>query len=165
MRIVTKLNRKSLRALEKSRHHNVPGKNPEVLGVVHSARLRVICQHFSWGKCGIQILTSVRTFRQRISHHQRVHVSCGAVTNSKDTTIKLHSARCCLLAPDVAPRIQSPMIFIGCTIFGPGSGFVIMSTGLTFVPTFFVTNLLTQKLLVSTSSACRRVLPCTALCG
>ena len=39
MRMVTKLNRKTLRAPEKSGHHNMPGGNQEVLGVVHSARL------------------------------------------------------------------------------------------------------------------------------
>ena len=44
MRMVTKLNRKSLRAQEKSGHHNVPGGEQEVSGVFHSARLCVICQ-------------------------------------------------------------------------------------------------------------------------
>ena len=36
MRMVIKLNRKSLRALKKSGHHNVPRRNQ---GVVHSARV------------------------------------------------------------------------------------------------------------------------------
>ena len=44
MRMVTKLKRKSLRPLEKSGHHNVPGRNQEVSGVVHSVRLCVICE-------------------------------------------------------------------------------------------------------------------------
>ena len=43
MRMVSKLNRKSQRALEKSGHHNVPRRKQEVLGVVHIARLCVIC--------------------------------------------------------------------------------------------------------------------------
>ena len=59
MRMVTKLNRKSLGALEKSGHHNVPERNQEVSGVVHSARLFVKCQHFPWGTCRPQILTTV----------------------------------------------------------------------------------------------------------
>ena len=37
MRMVTKLNRKSLRALEKSGHHNVPKRIQDVSGVFHSA--------------------------------------------------------------------------------------------------------------------------------
>ena len=43
MRMVTKLNRKSLRALGKSGHHNVLEMSQEVSGVVHSARLCVMC--------------------------------------------------------------------------------------------------------------------------
>ena len=97
MRMVTKLNRKSPRALEKSSHHNVPGRNQDVSGVVHCARLCVICQHSPSGTCRIQILTAVQTFRQRISHYPVVLDTCGAATNSKDTTIKLHSARCCVV--------------------------------------------------------------------
>ena len=42
-RMVTKLNRKSLRALEKSGHHHVPGRKQEVSGVVDSGRLCVMC--------------------------------------------------------------------------------------------------------------------------
>ena len=42
MRMVTTLNRKSLRALEKAGHQNVTGKNQVVSEVVHSARLCVI---------------------------------------------------------------------------------------------------------------------------
>ena len=38
MKMVPKLNRKTLRALEKSGHHNVPRRNQEVSGVVRSAR-------------------------------------------------------------------------------------------------------------------------------
>ena len=41
---VTKLNRKSLGAPEKSGHHSVPGRDQEVSGVVRSARLGVTCQ-------------------------------------------------------------------------------------------------------------------------
>ena len=44
-RMITKLSRQSLRGLEKSGHHNVPGRNQEVSGVVHSASVCVICQH------------------------------------------------------------------------------------------------------------------------
>ena len=39
--MVTTLNRKSLRALGKSGHHNVLGRNQEVACAVHSARLCV----------------------------------------------------------------------------------------------------------------------------
>ena len=44
MHMVTQLNRKSLRGQVKSGHHSVPGKEQDVSGVVHSARLYVICQ-------------------------------------------------------------------------------------------------------------------------
>ena len=84
--MVAKLNRKSLRAPEKSGHYNVPGTNQEV---VHNARLRVICQHSPWGTC-----RPVQALRQRSSHHPIVLVTYGAAINSKGTTIKLHSARC-----------------------------------------------------------------------
>ena len=47
--MVTKLSRKSLRALAKPGHHNVPGKNQEVARVVHSARLCVTSLHFPLG--------------------------------------------------------------------------------------------------------------------
>ena len=128
MRMVTLFNRKSLRALEKSGQRNVPGRKQEVSGVVHSARLCVICQHSPWGTCRIQILATVQTFRQRIFHHSAALVTYGAVTNSKDTTIKLHSARRCELsslvqcnplAPSAAPRIHSPLFSINCSVFGP----------------------------------------------
>ena len=42
--MVTKLNRKSLRAREESGHHKVPGRNQEVSGVVHNAGPCVACQ-------------------------------------------------------------------------------------------------------------------------
>ena len=90
MRMFTELSRKSLRAVEKSGHHNVPGRNQEVPGVLYSARPCVIGQHFPSSTCRIQILTS----RQRNSHHPTALVAYGAVTNSMDTTIKLHSAHC-----------------------------------------------------------------------
>ena len=83
MRMVTKLNRKSRRAPGKSGHHNVPGKNREVSRAVHSAPLCVICQYSPSGTCRIQILTTVQTFRQRISLHPKVLVADGDVTNSK----------------------------------------------------------------------------------
>ena len=44
-KMVTKVNRKSLRAEEISGHHNVPGRNQEVSRAVRSARLCVACQH------------------------------------------------------------------------------------------------------------------------
>ena len=44
MRMVTKLDRKPLRALQKSGYHTVPGRNQEVSGVVHIARP---CQQYS----------------------------------------------------------------------------------------------------------------------
>ena len=97
MRMVTKLNRKSLRAQEKSGHHDVPGRNQEVTRVVHSACLCVKCQHSHLGACRTPILTTVQQFGQRMSHHPIARVTSSAVTNSKDTTIKLHSAHCCKL--------------------------------------------------------------------
>ena len=147
-------------------------KNQEVSGVVHNARLCVTCQHSPSGTCGSQILTTVQTFRQRFSHHPQVRVTCGGVTNSKGTEINLHSARCCDLASFMqcypsrsrcCTTNSKPMIFIRCTIFGPGGGFLIKSAGITFVPTFFVTNLFDLEASCITSSACRRVLPCPAL--
>ena len=69
--------------------------NQEVSGVVHCVRLCVICQHSSSGTCRIQILTTAQTFPPRISHYPTVLVAYRAVTNSKDTTIKLHSTGCC----------------------------------------------------------------------
>ena len=39
------------------------------------------------------------------------------------------------------PIHSKPIIFISCSIFGLGIGFVIKSAGFTLVPTFFVTNL------------------------
>ena len=68
MTMVTKLNRKTLRAQEKSGHHNAPGGNQEVAEVVRSARLCVACQHSSSGTCRTQILTALRTFRQRVTY-------------------------------------------------------------------------------------------------
>ena len=145
-RMATKLNRKALTALRKLGHHNMPRMDQ---GVVHSARLCVICQHSPSGTCRIQILTIVQTLQQRIAHHPLVLVACGAVTNSKGTTIKLHPARCCELASFVqckpsryrcCPTNSKPMIFVCCAIFDPSSGFVIKSAGSTFVPTFFVTS-------------------------
>ena len=91
-KIVTK--NQSLRATGMSGHHNVPRRKQEVSGVVHNARLCVTCQHSPSGTCQIQILTTVQTFRQRFSHPPRVLVAHDAVTNSKGTTIKLHSACC-----------------------------------------------------------------------
>ena len=53
VKIVAKLKRKSLRALGKSGHHSVPGRNQGVSGVVHSARLCAVCQHSPSGACKI----------------------------------------------------------------------------------------------------------------
>ena len=91
-KIVTK--NQSLRATGMSGHQNVPRRKQEVSGVVHNARLCVTCQHSPSGTCQIQILTTVQTFRHQFSHPPQVLVAHGAVTNSKDTTIKVHSACC-----------------------------------------------------------------------
>ena len=50
MKMVTKLSRKSSRALEKSGHHYVHGWKQEVSGVVHCARLGVKCQQITGTK-------------------------------------------------------------------------------------------------------------------
>ena len=87
MKIVAKLKRKSLRALRKSGHHSVPGKNQEVPGVVHSARLRAVCQHSPFGRVsdpddlvrsvstipnselGIIVRRTMRNFNARVQFH------------------------------------------------------------------------------------------------
>ena len=154
MKMVTKHNRMSLGALEKSGHHNQSRKEQEVSGVVHSARLCVICQHSSSGTCQIQILRIVQTFRQRISHHPEALVTYDTAINSKNSTIKLHSAyywesaglaRCYLERRLDCSTNTKATIFIVCSIFGLGNDFAIKSAGLTFVSTFFVTNLLDLK--------------------
>ena len=86
MRKVTKLNRKSLRTLEKSGHHDV------LEGILKSQEsftvpVHVSCVHTDPDNCS--------NISARISLHPVVLVAHGAVTNSEDTTIKLHSARCC----------------------------------------------------------------------
>ena len=75
-----------------------------------------------------RVLTTVETFRQRISHHPVVPDNYGAVTNGKDTTIKLHSAEHAGLAQcNPAPSLycstnSQHIIFNNCSIFGPGNG-------------------------------------------
>ena len=51
MRMVTKLNRKSLKALENSGHHRAPRKKQEVSEAVQSARLCFTSDHSSSGTC------------------------------------------------------------------------------------------------------------------
>ena len=71
MRMVATLHRKSLRALEKSGRHNVPGRIQEVSGVVHNAGLCVIFQHSSSGTCRSNISATNFTSSNSPCHLQR----------------------------------------------------------------------------------------------
>ena len=65
VRMVTQINRKPLRAQEKSGHHNVPRRNQQVSRVIRSAHLCVARPHFPSGTFRTQILTTLQAFRQQ----------------------------------------------------------------------------------------------------
>ena len=89
-----------------------------------------------------------RDFSVTHFHLPVVRVTFDAVTNGKDSMIKLPFARCCghtslhsatWLAPSTAQRIDNPPVSCS-SMLGLGKGFVIKSAGFTCEPPFFMTN-------------------------
>ena len=148
---------------------------------MHSARLCAICQHSPLGTCGIPDLTCVLN----------ISATNFPPTNSKDSTIKLPSARCCESTSLTKHNCECAQVSFRC-----GSG---KTPAFSFTSVKPPTNLIPfdspclkdcpQSLLpvvVSSSSrrgsrsyplsawrtsltlrllTCRRVVPCPTLCG
>ena len=163
----TKLIRKSLRAQEKSGHHNVPGMKSQ-----ESFAVPVFVSHVNM--CRTQI---PNCFANQLCAHQHEEsglktanaISGHAANFCQPRQNKLHHCdfpgvslccRCAQLAgfslPFVKTSHQSHTIysyslqtvfnelvahekFMSCSIFGLGIRFVIKSEGVTLMPTFFVT--------------------------
>ena len=107
LKMVTKLHRRSMKAQGKSGHHNVPGRKQDVPGVVQSAPRKMChmstllfghlsddCSNTSTTKCSLPV----------------VRATFGAATTSKDTMIKIYSARCCELTSLVQCNPANPPV-------------------------------------------------------